>query len=231
MKEQETIRQKHFSKITQDLGAKSRKTQAQLRTELELSKGLSIADLYLTQHYLDFFANAEIVSPKFHDDESTTLNVCQVTKIVFDPKEQINDKLISVFGSLYSLQSAISIIISSNGSNIDFYIATRNQDNPELAGTTLVGALRGNFPGIDIKKPLEYKEVVKLLDSFSNEEYVPKSLSTVSIIPSERDEDKEKFIQGLEKFLASMNGKIFTAILLATPITENMLSKRKRGFS
>lgn len=230
MKEQETIRQKNFSKITQDLGAKSRKTQAQLRTELELSKGLSIADLYLTQHYLDFFANAEIVSPKFHDDESTTLNVCQVTKIVFDPKEQINDKLISVFGSLYSLQSAISIIISSNGSNIDFYIATRNQDNPELAGTTLVGALRGNFPGIDIKKPLVYKEVVKLLDSFSNEEYVPKSLSTVTIIPSERDEDKEKFIQGLEKFLASMNGKIFTAILLATPITENMLSKRKRGF-
>ena len=207
-----------------------KKTQEQINTELELAKGLSFADFYITQRYLEFFSTAEIVHPSIEADEYKKLNICQVTKIVFDPKEQINDKLISVYGSLHNLQSPVAIIINSKVEKIELYFATKSNNNPDLPKITLEGTLKGNFPGIDIKESLNSKNILDFIDSFSNESNIPKSLATVSLVPSERDEDKDKFIQGLEKFMSSMNGKVFIAVILATPVTDNMLSQRKTGF-
>ena len=45
-----------------------------------------------------------------------------------------------------------------------------------------------------------------------------------------RDDDKDRFVQGIEKFIDTMQGERFTAVLLAKPVSKSELEVRKRGY-
>ncbi len=201
------------------------------RYKATLAQGFLVADQYLNQRYLDHFASGDIVSP-INNFDTDAIRIYLVKKIVYDTKEQVNDKLISVYSSLHSLNSAVAIIVSANEKEICFYIATRSTDITSLASNTLCSSLKGNFPGIDISDMIVGQEKKVLFDNyFSTMDYDSiNSLASVSLIPSERDESKEKFIQGMEKFIGSMSGQAYTAVFLAVPVQNDVLATRKRGF-
>ena len=54
----------------------------------------------------------------------------------------------SVYSALHSLNSAVALIIDSDGEKIRFYMGTRSEQNSSLAGDILESTLKGNFPGI-----------------------------------------------------------------------------------
>jgi len=198
--------------------------------ELKLAQGFAVADMYLTQQYLDRFSAGTVYEPDAAVMDVLKMRVYQISKLVYDPEEQINDKLISVYSSLHNMNSAVALIIRSNNREVGFYAAVRSEDNAELAGETLCSVLKGNFPGIDLSAPLNGNEKRALLDAMTPGGEAPKSLATVSLIPSERDDDKNEFIQGLEKFIGSMNRKPYTAILLAAPVDSTTLARRQHGY-
>lgn len=198
--------------------------------EEQLEQGFVVADHFLTQRYLDHFSAGTIIEATKEVQNPLKLRIFEITKIVYDPKEQINDKFISVYSSLHNINSSVALLIRARDTITHFYVITRCDDNPELAGETLQSTLKGNFPGIEISESLAGEEKRKILESFEEAGASPKSLSTVSLIPSERDDDKDRFIQGFEKFLSSMSGKCFDAILLSTPVNSEALGRRKRGF-
>lgn len=201
------------------------------RYKATLEQGFLVADQYLNQRYLDHFAAGDIVSP-VNNFAADDIRIYMVKKIVYDAKEQVNDKLISVYSSLHSLNSAVAIIVNANGKEASFYIATRSSDVASLAGNTLCSSLRGNFPGIDISDLIIGQEKETLFGNYFSTLSCDSinSLASVSLIPSERDESKEKFIQGMEKFVGSMSGRTYTAVFLAVPVHNDALAIRKRGF-
>lgn len=198
--------------------------------ELKLAQGFAVADMYLTQQYLDRFSAGTVYEPDAGVMDVLKMRVYKISKLVYDPEEQINDKLISVYSSLHNMNSAVALIIRSESKEVSFYAAVRSEDNAELAGETLCSVLKGNFPGIDLSAPLNGNEKRELLNAMTPGGEAPKSLATVSLIPSERDDDKNEFIQGLEKFIGSMNRKAYTAILLASPVDSVTLARRKHGY-
>ncbi len=203
-------------------------------TEFQLGQAMTLADMYMSQYHLDMFSAGNLIEREPAEMEAiqdpSRIRLHQIAKIVYDPKEQINDKFISVYSSLHNLNSAVALIIRSDGENYYFYIAVRDEDDPGLAGDTVCSVLRGSFPGIDILSGNSGDDKKQFLDSLSSSGSVPKSLATVSLIPSERDEDKKEFVQGMEKFMASMAGKEFTAVLLAVPVDNAALAMRKHGY-
>ncbi len=213
-----------------DMQSKWENLEKSREYEQKIAEGFAIAETYLVQNYLDRFSAGEIQSANKNVINVLTLRMYQVKKLVFDPTEQINDKLISVYSGLHNIRSAVAMIIKATPMGIEFYVATRSDSSAALAGETLKSTLKGNFPGIDISEELVGEERQRLLDAISNSQQIPKSLATVSLIPSERDEDKQLFIQGMEKFIGSMTGKTYTAVLLATPVEHNVLSVRRHGF-
>lgn len=215
-----------FTDLEQKWNEQKRKTAY----ELKLAQGFAVADMYLTQQYLDRFSAGTVYEPDNTVMDVLKMRVFQISKLVYDPEEQINDKLISVYSSLHNMDSAVALIIRSNSKEVGFYAAVRSEDNAELAGETLCSVLKGNFPGIDISAPLNGNEKRALLDAMTPDGTAPKSLATVSMIPSERDDDKNEFIQGLEKFIGSMNRKDYTAVLLAAPVDSVTLARRKHGY-
>ena len=215
-----------FTDLEQKWNEQKRKTDY----ELKLAQGFAVADMYLTQQYLDHFSAGTVYEPDHTVMDVLKIRIFQISKLVYDPEELINDKLISVYSSLHNMNSSVALIIRSDSKEVSFYAAVRSEDNAELAGETLCSVLKGNFPGIDISAPLSGNEKRALLEGMTTDGTVPKSLAAVSLIPSERDDDKNEFIQGLEKFIGSMNRRHYTAVLLAAPVDSVTLARRKHGY-
>lgn len=203
---------------------------AQQRVDIKtkLAQGFRVADLYLNRSYLDVFAAAPIVQTSRSLLETSQMRVIEIDKIVTDEDEKFTDKLISIYSALYSLNSAVALIIDSDGETIRFLIGTR-AENAALAGDVLQSTLKGNFPGIDFKT-MSAAQTDGLVEELQG--HGAKSLASVTIVPSVRDEEHkaESFVQGIEKFIDTMRGKRFTMVSLATPLDPWTIQERKRGY-
>ena len=195
------------------------------QAELQLAQSFTVANTLLTQGYLDTFHYATI-SPLTKREGVEGLRMIHLKKLVFDPNEESRDKLVSIYGALYNIQSAVAIIIQSSGSEVNLYLCARSDDNPYLAGSLLESAFKGNFPGSEFDA-LTQTEITSIMNSNCTK---VKSLALVSLIPSERHKDADEFVQGLEKFLNGMQGKAYTAVFLATPVSKSSLEQKKHGY-
>ena len=204
------------------------------KTLRTLEKGFNLADVFINRHYLDDFSNAEIIDSDNKDVQITQkIRIYKMTKIVFDKEEDVLDKLTSVYNALYNISVTVGIYIIGSCDSISFYFATRSNTIAPLAGRILESMLKSNFPGIELEALNNY-EVNTFLDSIEKDAdgcSLLKGLATVSQIPALRDkEKKEQFVQGLEKFINTLRGKNYIAILLATPMNNEMINIRKHGY-
>jgi len=195
-----------------------------------LSRGMELVDLFVNKNYLIDIDKNEPIEMDSSERSFTYLSLYKIDKIVFDPNENINEKLTSVYSALCNFGSSVILIISSTDTGVEFYIGTRNATNPTIAGDILHKSLRGNFPGINIQKK-KTGEIGDLLKEKLPSEYANKAITSVSIVPGERDaEDKEHFVQGIEKFIDSMAGENYTAIFVSSPVSKQALEDKKRGY-
>lgn len=199
-----------------------------------LEKGFQVANVFINKGYLDEFSHAEILDGKRAEIcQPQKLRMYELSKLVFDPKEDILDKLISVYNSLYNLSVSVAIITKGSVSGVKFYFAVRSDDAAPLAGNILESTLTGNFPGIEIRSlnSEETQQTIGNIGINNNGKDMTRGLATVSMIPSVRDKEKEKdlFVQGLEKFINTLKGKDYLAVLLATPLGDEAITNRRHG--
>lgn len=196
-----------------------------------INDGFILANQFINRSYLANINNNQVLP--LEDDLKSTYNIrlYKITKIVYDPSEDINDKLTSVYNSVSNINASCAIIINSTINGIEFYIGTRANEGVSTAGKILEKGFIGNFCGSDISN-LKNKDIEILMDNITTSHMINtgKSIAAVSVVPSIRDENKENFIQGIEKFINAMQGELFTAILLAEPISKTSLIERKKGY-
>lgn len=205
------------------------KSEKRVNTELQLAQGFNVADIYLNRTYLESFSTAPIVPAARNLLDTSKMRIIEITKLVFDKNEKFTDKLKSVYSSLHSFGSSVSLIIDSDGHNIKFYIGIRSHTNASIAGDVLESTLKGNFPGITYNS-LTVSECESMVETIRNSGI--KSLASVSMVPSMREKEfeTESFVQGIEKFIDTLNGKKYTAICIATPLDDVTMQKRKHGY-
>ena len=205
------------------------KSEQRRKTELQLAQGFQVADIYLNRSYLDAFSAAPIISANRSVMDISKLRLIEISKLVFDANEKFTDKLMSVYSALNSLNSSVAIIVDSDGEKIRFYIGIRSEENASVAGDILESTLKGNFPGI-VYDSKDVNEIQQMMNDIQSKG--AKSLSSVSIVPSMREEqqDMDAFVQGFEKFIDTMNGKTYTMLCLATPLDRKTIEKRKHGY-
>ena len=194
-----------------------------------LNSGMELVDLFVNKNYLIDLQNCEPIPMDASSKSFSYMSLFEVTKIVFDKSENINDKLVSVYSALSNFGSSAILVIFSDINGIRFYLGTRDEKQPNVAKSILQKSLRGNFPGIEIREQSS-SQVERLLEGHIPDVYSSMAVSAVSIVPSCRDDDKEHFVQGLEKFIDSMSGEKYTAVFLASPLSKNELETKKRGY-
>lgn len=199
-----------------------------------LEHGFEVADVFINRQYLDDFENAIIINDEVDKVQACTkLRIFEMTKIVFDKDEDVLDKLTSIYNALYNLSVSVAIIIIGCPKNVKFYFATRSEQNAPLAGKIIESMLHSHFPGIELLQlnNAAIKDFMKDIETNQEGETVLKGLSTVSVVPDIRNhENKDKFVQGIEKIVNTLKGKSYSAILLATPLNNENVIIRKHGY-
>ena len=200
----------------------------QLNIEKSIGNAIHYADLFVSKNYLIDLGKNNVKKMEEEGMQFNYTSFIEISKICFDPKENVQDKLKTVYTALFNVQSSALLLIKSGELGVRFFIGIHDEKQPILARNILEKSLRGNFPGIELS--VIYGDETKkiMTDSFPTE-YNSKSIAAVSIIPGERN-SQEGFVQGLEKFIDTMAGEKYTALFIANPLNQEVLENKKRGF-
>lgn len=197
-------------------------------TEL-MNSGMELVDLFVNKNYLIGLEKCEPIALPSSQKTFSYLSLFEISKIVYDRDENINDKLVSVYSALSNFGSSALLVLFSDETGVKFYLGTRDTNQPNVAKAILQKSLKGNFPGIEMREQSS-NQVERLLEGHIPNVYSNMAVTSVSIVPSPRDDDKEHFIQGLEKFIDSMSGEKYTAIFISSPLSKTELEAKKRGY-
>lgn len=212
----------------------------------ELISAFQQADFIVTKQYLSFLE--ELPVKELENDEYLVNKRSQffkLGKLVYDKDENNIQKLTNVYTAMAALNVNVSLIIQSDGSNVDFYIGICDEKKPTTRYSkteALYNNIVGNFPG-SIELPFFDKSKNKsmaLLDDNKLKSVIDDcfkvtntSISAVSGVASIRQhniEENSEFTQGIEKMLETMKGNEFSAIFIAKALSKAELSELKAEY-
>ena len=201
----------------------------------ELYSAFETADNILLKKYVSKLSKYEC---KTIDDNRKKIevggnvNFFQILNIVYDKKENIQDKLTTVYSTISSLkQCGLVMILNADKEKVNLYVGIKTKELNECdgklkadekklgdKGKTLKNAFDGNFPGIRMENVFQekpkgnnsYKTIKEVAENAINNKI--KFIASVSSIPALRNAKEHKnieFIQGIEKLIESMRGKSY----------------------
>lgn len=190
-----------------------------------LERGLLYVDQYVNRQYmmgLSMYQANPVTASAF-----TGMRLLKIDKLVYDSDEELTDKLISLYGALNSISATAMLVLKSGKNGVELYLGTFCEGQASTAGGILQSGLTGNFGGTHLESLTE-SGIQKLFG-----EYVSgnrrQCVSTVTLVPSLRDEEKQRSVQGIEKLMDGMAGKEFIAVILAEPMPQRDIEQQKRG--
>ena len=134
----------------------------------DLSFTLGIADSILSKNYLANLATCEILNnykPESIDCLKEQLNSSvrffDITQIVLNKKENMRDKLATVFNAVGNAGASLLMQIKGTKKNVEIRIGIKNTNGnvqkTKNAKDILENSLLSNFPGIKVSE--HYKEI------------------------------------------------------------------------
>lgn len=192
---------------------------------------LNIIEDEVMKGYVTKLEQLPIIPP--HNMINSKLNdihFFRISELVYQEDEFSVDKLAMVFHTLSNKPCTLVLMLKNNSEKVDFYLGARPKGNnaPETLFKMLQQSLLGFFPGSRITK--YYDEDMKRDIQSLN----VGSISSVTCI-ADYKQNKESmtnkdFIQGLEKFVYTMQGKSYIAIFIADNVEYSDLMYCKREY-
>ena len=194
---------------------------------------IKVVDDVILKNYITKLSELDVIPLDNKICESNiTDNVLffKINEMVYEKDEFATYKFASVFNSLSSVETAIYIIIDSDGKKTDFYMGIRSMDEDRTTSSirnTLEHSMVGQFPGIKTTN-FTIDEIEEILNQIKGN-----SISVVSCVANSREEDfktNQQFVQGLEKLVLSMEGQKYTGIIIANTTNQSQLRALRREY-
>lgn len=228
--------EKRSAYLRETLGMSDDKIQDAIRKNLG-AIGIEVYQAYLDQ-LKDLYVPIASVSENF--DADNRIRFFDITKWVTDSEEQSIDKLVNVYHVLSDENCNIALIYhrTADGCKITLGIVNTDEDSsdPSIADKyywRVKGAIKGNFPGSDIKEVKEKNEKggvygIGVPDCLLGDK-TGKSIVVVSNVASEKSDN---FIsQSMEKLLDGIvpedDSQSYTVVLLAKPVNKQLETKNR----
>ncbi len=167
-------------------------------------------------------------------DISEHVRLYHFTKLVSDKNENMLDKLVTVLNAAYTSNASVITIIQGQAQRTDYYLGIVSKDPTQetydagTQGETFYGALTGNFPGLCVES-LNATEIKKLCDRAFVYNYVT-SISGIASLRNEKEKNLEKYVQGIEHIVDSMQGREYCIVVIADPVKPEELSITRLGY-
>lgn len=200
-----------------------------------LQNCLSIVDNEVMRNYVPELQNCTVM--KFDDtvlqelnDDAKCIQFFRITELVYQEDEFSVHKLATMFNALSNKPCTLVLMIQSDGTTNNFYLGVRSRGNSST-GTMkqlLEQSLLGQFPGSDTEEYLRENLVEDLKKANIG---CVSSVTCIADYKQDKDAlDNKDFIQGLEKFIYSMQGKAFTAICIANNLEHKDLVETRKEY-
>ncbi|MDE6338687.1 MAG: hypothetical protein K2K97_02730, partial [Muribaculaceae bacterium] len=194
----------------------------------DLTKNLNdqfkLFEAIVSHSYLNKLSSCPIVKPV--PEELSGMGWYKITKIVLDSDKFFPDQLSMLYTALHGVAKSVALVIEKNGpGDIEVYLGARDISGINFESSKLLeNSIQGFLPGIKASYALN-KEI------FSDKP-IQRFVASYSGIASLRDDKKEDFIQGLEKFIdATPSIPSFTAIFIADRVSQGQAYSMIDAFS
>lgn len=210
------------------------------RQQIDMAKNtLNLVDDVVLKSYLKRLASMDIASMPKAEGVDSSIVLFKINRMVYEEDEFATDKFISAISSMSFADCSVFLVIDGYRDKTDFYLGVKNNDPKRTTASvadTFKSSLVGQFPGIDIddcsivekgKKSSLQEQVLRRISNAS-------SLSSYVGIPAFKDEDgkydNKNYVQGTEKLAQAMQGKRYTAIILASNLTTDVVTEIRNGY-
>lgn len=199
----------------------------------EIEDKLKLVDDIVLKNYISSLEELEIITLDEELKENNIIDkvrLFNITKMVYKKDEVNSYKFASIFNAVANTNSSLITIINSNGKDTKFYLGIRNlmeKENTETSFKVLEKSIQGQFPGIKIET-LKNNEIEKLLKNVDS-----KSVASVSCVANNKNKnfiDDKKYLQDLEKLALAMQGEIYSAIIIANPLSQKELKNVRKSY-
>ena len=196
-----------------------------------LGNCLNIIDNEVMKGYVTKLERMPIIKPdSYIEKDMKHIHFFRISELVYQEDEFSVDKLAMMFQALSNRACTLVLMLKSDGEKTDFYLGARPMGE-NSAGTLfqmLKQSLLGFFPG---SKITEYYDEDMTADMQSLKPGCISAVTCVADYKQEQDAVSNKeFIQGLEKFVYALQGKAYTAVLIADNLKHDDLLKRKHEY-
>lgn len=210
------------------------------RQQIDTAKNaLNLVDDVVLKSYLKRLDSMDIASMPEAEGVDSSIVLFKINRMVYEEDEFATDKFISAISSMSFADCSVFLVIDGYRDKTDFYLGVKNNDPKRTTASvadTFKSSLVGQFPGIDIddcsivekgKKSSLQEQVLRRMSNAS-------SLSSYVGIPAFKDEDgkydNKNYVQGTEKLAQAMQGKRYTAIILASNLTTDVVTEIRNGY-
>ena len=210
------------------------------RQQIDTAKNaLNLVDDVVLKSYLKRLDSMDIASMPEAEGVDSSIVLFKINRMVYEEDEFATDKFISAISSMSFADSSVFLVIDGYRDKTDFYMGVKNNDSKRTTvsvADTFKSSLVGQFPGIDIedcsiidrgKNSSLQEQVLRRISNAS-------SLSSYVGIPAFKDEDgkydNKNYVQGTEKLAQAMQGKRYTAIILASNLTTDVVTEIRNGY-
>lgn len=210
------------------------------RQQIDMAKNaLNLVDDVVLKSYLKRLDSMDIASMPETEGVDSSIVLFKINRMVYEEDEFATDKFISAISSMSFADCSVFLVIDGYRDKTDFYLGVKNNDPKRTTASvadTFKSSLMGQFSGIDIedcsivekgKKSSLQEQVLRRISNAS-------SLSSYVGIPAFKDEDgkydNKNYVQGTEKLAQAMQGKRYTAIILASNLTTDVVTEIRNGY-
>lgn len=217
--------------------------------ENDLSFALGITDSILSKSYLAKLSDCEVRSyyttetfDSLKEKLNSSVRFFDITQIVLNKKENMRDKLVTVFNAVGNTGASLLLQIKGSKSDIKIRIGVKNPNGnvqqTKNAKDVLENSLLSNFPGMKISEHYREKEsnekiitknvLEKVLSDFSAKKTIA-AVTDIAGLRNEEETEEKQFVQGIEKLIDAMRGKEYTLLLIADPVSLSDLNVNRRA--
>lgn len=209
------------------------------QTTIVPKDAVALAEEIVNKNYLPHLQDMEVL-PLSAEIALDDVILYKVNKMSYDKDEMFVDKFMSAFGALTSMSCSVILILDGFADKTNFYIGIRSEESTRRTARSIAdtfkSSLAGQFPGISI----EDCSLIPKGESFSKQSDVfsrfkdVSSISSATVIPSFKRMNSTysnaNYIQGLEKLSIAMQGKRYTAIIIARNNTSDDIKDIRIGY-
>lgn len=198
-------------------------------------QALGAVDDIVSKGYLENLHKMNVLAPEELEEKNVTL--FKVDLMAYDKDEYATDKFVSAFTAMTFTSNTVFLIVDGHKEHTDFYIGIKNESENSTSSIskTFENSLKGQFPGIkltdlsvipiDEPNSPQHKVIRDLGEATSVSSYVG--------LPSLKGDGQYTnmtYIQGVEKLVDAMQGKRYTAIVIARNQMPSSITSMRNAY-